>query len=87
MVISNGVHHASLRHVNRSGEIAFVETGRLLTVSIEKMGIRGNEKNQTRFSRRRRPVGILATKPSSRLKTFSPRTQVSRTMPRRVRPW
>jgi hypothetical protein len=53
MVVSNGVHHASFHNVNRSGEIAFVETGRLSTVSIEEMGIRENEKDQTRFSRRR----------------------------------
>lgn len=46
-----------------------------------------NEKNQTRFSNSNVPVGVFLLKPPSRLKTFSPRSHVSRTMPRRVRPW
>ena len=44
-------------------------------------------KVQTRFSNKRLPPGVLSLNPSSRLNTFSPRSQVSRTMPRSTRPW
>lgn len=48
---------------------------------------RGKVSNQARFSRSSLPDGLAWANPASRLKMRSPRSQVSRTMPRSVRPW